>query len=185
MGLEKIVENRLSNKSLGITAEIKSSKEKEEEGHTSLKKLQPEDLSRFGLIPEFIGRLPVISVLDQLEKEALVEILVKPKNALIKQYQKLFSYENVELKFTDEALTEIAKQALDRKTGARGLRGVIESAMLDIMYEIPSKQNVKECIIDDKVIRGEAEPKLIFGTPSQKPPESKDKDKGAGSAESA
>lgn len=185
VGLEKIVENRLSNKSLGITAEIKSSKEKEDEGHSSLKKLQPEDLSRFGLIPEFIGRLPVISVLDQLEQDALVEILVKPKNALIKQYQKLFSYENVELKFTDEALKEIAKQALDRKTGARGLRGVIESAMLDIMYEIPSKQNVKECIIDDKVIRGEAEPKLIFGTPSSKKPESKDKDKGTGSAESA
>ncbi len=183
VGLEKIVENRLSNKSLGITAEIKSSKEKEDEGHASLKKLQPEDLSRFGLIPEFIGRLPVISVLDQLEQDALVEILVKPKNALIKQYQKLFSYENVDLKFTEEALAAIAKLALDRKTGARGLRGVIEHAMLDIMYEIPSKQNVKECIIDDKVIRGEAEPKLIFGTPTSKEPKSKDK--GTGSAESA
>ncbi len=184
VGLEKIVENRLSNKSLGITAEIKTTKEKEDEGHASLKKLQPEDLSRFGLIPEFIGRLPVISVLDQLEEDALTEILVKPKNALIKQYQKLFSFENVQLTFTDEALTEIAKQALDRKTGARGLRGVIESAMLDIMYEIPSKQNVKECIIDDKVIRGEADPQLIFGTPS-KESKSKDKDKGTGSAESA
>ncbi len=184
VGLEKIVENRLSNKSLGITAEIKTTKEKEDEGHASLKKLQPEDLSRFGLIPEFIGRLPVISVLDQLEEDALTEILVKPKNALIKQYQKLFSFENVQLTFTDEALAEIAKQALDRKTGARGLRGVIESAMLDIMYEIPSKQNVKECIIDDKVIRGEADPQLIFGTPS-KESKSKDKDKGTGSAESA
>lgn len=182
VGLEKIVENRLSNKSLGITAEIKSTKEKEVEGN-SLKDLQPEDLSRFGLIPEFIGRLPIISVLNQLEQEALVEILVKPKNALIKQYQKLFSYEDVDLKFTDEALKEIAKQALDRKTGARGLRGVIENAMLDIMYEIPSKQNVKECIIDDKVIRREAEPKLIFGTPSSKKPDSKEK--GTGSAESA
>ena len=186
VGLEKIVENRLSNKSLGITAEIKSAKEKEVEGHTSMQKLRPEDLARFGLIPEFIGRLPVISVLNQLEKQALVEILVKPKNALIKQYQKLFSYENVELKFSDEALVEIAKQALDRKTGARGLRGVIENAMLDIMYEIPSKQNVKECIIDDKVIRGEAEPKLILGTPSSTSPDKKkDKEKGAGSAESA
>lgn len=184
VGLEKIVENRLSNKSLGITAEIKSSKEKEAEGHASLKKLQPEDLARFGLIPEFIGRLPVISVLDQLEKEALVEILVKPKNALIKQYQRLFSFEDVDLKFTDDALVEIAKQALDRKTGARGLRGVIETSMLDIMFEIPSKQNVKECIIDEKVIRGEAEPKLIFGTKSSPKPESK-KDKGTGSAESA
>ncbi len=182
VGLEKLVENRLSNKSLGITAEIKTSKEKEDEGHSSLKKLQPEDLARFGLIPEFIGRLPVISVLDQLEQDALTEILVKPKNALIKQYQKLFAYEDVELTFTDEALKEIARLALDRKTGARGLRGVIESAMLDIMYEIPSKQNVKECIIDGKVIRGEAEPQLIFGTPKKEP---KSKDKGTGSAESA
>ncbi len=184
VGLEKIVENRLSNKSLGITAEIKSAKEKELEGHSSLKRMQPEDLARFGLIPEFIGRLPVISVLDQLEKDALVDILVKPKNALIKQYQRLFSFENVELKFTDDALQEIAKEALERKTGARGLRGVIERAMLDIMYEIPSKLNVKECIIDDKVIRGEAEPQLTYGAPSaEKKPESKDK--GAGSAESA
>lgn len=181
VGLEKLVESRLSNKSLGITAEIKTKKEKESQGN-SLEKLQPEDLSRFGLIPEFIGRLPVISVLGQLEQDALTEILVKPKNALIKQYQKLFQYENVDLKFTDEALKEIAKQALDRKTGARGLRGVIEDAMLDIMYEIPSKQNVKECIIDDKVIRKEAEPKLIFGTPAKKP---ESKEKGTGSAESA
>lgn len=184
VGLEKIIENRLSNKSLGITAEIKSAKEKELEGHSSLKRMQPEDLARFGLIPEFIGRLPVISVLDQLEKDALVDILVKPKNALIKQYQRLFSFENVELRFTEEALQEIAKEALDRKTGARGLRGVIERAMLDIMYEIPSKQNVKECIIDDKVIRGEAEPQLTYGALSaEKKPDSKDK--GAGEAESA
>ncbi len=183
VGLEKIVENRFANKSLGIGAEIKTAKEKEKEGQNILKKLSPEDLARFGLIPEFIGRLPVIAVLDQLERQALVDILVKPKNALIKQYQKLFSYENVDLKFTDEALIEIAKQAQERKTGARGLRGVIESAMLDIMYEIPSKQNVKECIIDDKVIRSEAEPKLIFGTPSAKKPDSQEK--GDGSAESA
>lgn len=183
VGLEKLVEARLSNKSLGITAEIKSAKEKEAEGHVSLKHLQPEDLARFGLIPEFIGRLPIVSVLDELELHALVDILVKPKNALIKQYQKLFAYENVELKFTDEALTEIAKLALDRKTGARGLRGVIEHAMLDIMYEIPSKQNVKECIIDEKVIRREAEPKLIFGTPAAQKADAKEK--GTGSAESA
>ena len=181
VGLDKMVESRLSNKSLGITAEIKTQKEKESMGD-SLSKLQPEDLSRFGLIPEFIGRLPVIAVLGQLKLEALTEILVKPKNALIKQYQKLFEYEGVDLKFTDEALKAIAKLALDRKTGARGLRGVIEDAMLDIMYEIPSKQNVKECIIDDKVIRKEAEPKLIFGTPTKKP---ESKEKGTGSAESA
>ena len=182
VGLEKVVENRLSNKSLGITAEIKTSKEKENSDRI-LDQLQPEDLSRYGLIPEFIGRLPVVSVLKPLEKEALVEILVKPKNALIKQYQKLFSYENVHLEFTDEALDEIAKQALERKTGARGLRGVIENAMLDIMYEIPSKPNVKECIINAEVIRTEAKPQLIFGAPSKKRLNSERE--GTGSAESA
>ncbi|MCB0378889.1 MAG: ATP-dependent Clp protease ATP-binding subunit ClpX [Bdellovibrionales bacterium] len=183
VGLEKLVESRLSNKSLGITADIKSSKEKEDSGETSLRHLQPTDLARFGLIPEFIGRLPVISVLDQLEEHALVDILVKPKNALIKQYQKLFQYENVELKFTDEALKEIAKQALDRKTGARGLRGVIEDSMLNIMYEIPSIPNVKECIINEKVIRKQAEPQLVYGTEASKKTASKEK--GTGSAESA
>ena len=182
VGLEKIVEHRLSNKSLGITAEIKTSEEKEEIGH-ELDQLQPEDLSRYGLIPEFIGRLPVVSVLKHLEKEALIEILVKPKNALIKQYQKLFDYENVRLEFTDEALDEIAKQAMKRKTGARGLRGVIENAMLDIMYEIPSKSNVKECIINAEVIRTEAKPQLVLGTSSRKQVNARKQ--GAGSAESA
>ena len=182
VGLEKVVEHRLSNKSLGITAEIKTSKEKEKTGY-QLDELQPEDLSRYGLIPEFIGRLPVVSVLKPLEKEALVEILVKPKNALIKQYQKLFDYENVHLEFTDDALDEIAKQAMDRKTGARGLRGVIEKAMLDIMYEIPSKQNVKKCIIDAEVIRAAVKPKLILGTSSRKQLSAEKEE--TGSAESA
>ena len=184
VGLDKLVESRLSNKSLGITADILSTKEKEDSGHNSLHHLEPTDLARFGLIPEFIGRLPVVSVLGQLEEQALVDILVKPKNALIKQYQKLFKYEDVELTFTDDALKEIAKEALDRKTGARGLRGVIESAMLDIMYEIPSKQNVKECIIDRGVIRKESEPKLVFGT-EKSTKKTQTGDKGKGSAESA
>ncbi len=182
VGLEKIVEYRLSNKSLGITAEIKTTKEKEEIGH-HLDQLQPEDLSRYGLIPEFIGRLPIVSVLKHLEKDALIDILVKPKNALVKQYQKLFDYENVHLEFTDEALDEIAKQALDRKTGARGLRSVIENAMLDIMYEIPSKPNVKECIINAEVIRTEAKPQLVLETSSRK--RLNTRKEGTGSAESA
>ena len=181
VGLDKIIENRLSNKSMGITADIKTSKEKEQV-ESPLDDLQPEDLSRYGLIPEFIGRLPIISVLKQLEQNALVDILVKPKNALIKQYKKLFSYEDVDLKFTDEALDEIAKQALERKTGARGLRGVIENAMLDIMYEIPSKPNVKECIIGAEVIRREKEPQLVFGTSKTKRQDAK---QGTKSAESA
>jgi len=181
VGLDKLVESRLSNKSLGITAEIRSKKEKDDSKESSIDKLEPADLARYGLIPEFIGRLPVISVLKPLELHALVDILVKPKNALIRQYKKLFSYEDVELTFTEDALQEIAKQALDRKTGARGLRGVIENSMLDIMYEIPSKPDVKECIIDAGVIRKESEPKLVTGKSQTS---KKDKD-GSGSAESA
>ena len=108
--------------------------------------------------------MPVVAVLEELDEHALIDILVKPKNALIKQYQKLFSYENVDLKFTETALKAIAKQAMDRKTGARGLRGVIETAMLDIMYEIPSMDNVKECTINEDVISKKAEPVLVFKT---------------------
>ena len=119
---------------------------------------------KFGLIPEFIGRMPVTAVLDPLSEEALIDILVKPKNAVTKQYSKLMSYEKVDLKFTDEALRAIAKQALIRKTGARGLRGVIETAMLDVMFEIPSKTNVKECIIDEDVIVNKKQPTLIYRT---------------------
>ena len=187
VGLDKIVENRVYHKSLGITAKIKNSKEKDsEKKNNNLEEIQPEDLSHYGLIPEFIGRLPVVSTLKPLEKEALVEILVKPKNALIKQYQKLFSYENVKLKFTDKALDEIAKQAITRKTGARGLRGVIEKAMLDIMYEIPSKANVKECIIDDSVIRLKTKPRLVLGAGNtRKKLASKKEKQSSGSAESA
>jgi ATP-dependent Clp protease ATP-binding subunit ClpX len=163
VGLDKIVENRITNKTLGINAEIKTQKEKELQGeHNPLRRLEPDDLARFGLIPEFIGRLPVVTVLDELDEAALVEILVKPKNALVKQYQKLFSFENVELIFTEKALTAIAKQAQVRKTGARGLRGVIENAMLDIMYEIPSNGNVKQCTIDEDVIAKKGDPKLVF-----------------------
>ena len=163
-GLDKIVEGRVFNKSMGINARIRSENERNQL-ESCLDQLQPEDLSRYGLIPEFIGRLPVVSVLHSLKEEALVDILSKPKNALVKQYQKLFEYENVELKFTPEALKEVALLSLERKTGARGLRGVIESAMLDIMYEIPSKPNVRECIIDKGVIRGESKPKLVLGPP--------------------
>ena len=162
VGLEKVIENRLTNKALGITAEIKTQAEKEAAHENILRKVEPEDLSKYGLIPEFIGRLPVTAVLDPLEEAALIDILVKPRNALIRQYQKLFGYENVELKFTETALKAIAQLAIKRKTGARGLRGVIEESMLDIMYEIPSKLNVKECIIDEEVIRNGQEPTLIY-----------------------
>ncbi|MGE0631393.1 MAG: ATP-dependent Clp protease ATP-binding subunit ClpX [Pseudobdellovibrionaceae bacterium] len=162
VGLEKIIENRITNKSLGIGADIRTQAEKDEAHDNVLHKVEPDDLVKFGLIPEFIGRLPVAAVLDPLDEEALMDILVRPKNALTKQYQKLFGYEGVELKFTDPALHAVAQMALKRKTGARGLRGVLESSMLDIMYEIPSNSRVKEVIIDDKVINEGASPKLIL-----------------------
>ena len=121
-------------------------------------------LIKFGLIPEFIGRLPVVAVLEELSEEALIDILVKPKNALTKQYMRLFEYENVALKFTEDALKEVANLAIKRKTGARGLRAILEQAMLDIMYEIPSKAHVKECIIDEEVIAKKKAPKLVYRT---------------------
>ncbi|WP_413289310.1 ATP-dependent Clp protease ATP-binding subunit ClpX [Bdellovibrio sp. HCB337] len=163
VGLDKVIEGRTTNKTMGIGANIRTTAEKEG-GENILQKLEPDDLAKFGLIPEFIGRLPVLAVLDPLEESALMDILVQPKNAVTKQYQKLFSFEGVELKFTEKALKAIAQMALKRKTGARGLRGVIESAMLDIMFEIPSKPNVKECIIDEKVINDGAAPKLVYKT---------------------
>ncbi len=161
VGLDKVIENRTSNRALGFAADIKTEAEKEK-SENMLRKVEPDDLVRFGLIPEFIGRLPVLAVLDPLDEEALIDILVRPKNAVTKQYQKLFSYEGVELKFTEKALRAIAQMALKRKTGARGLRGVLETAMLDIMFDIPSKPNVKEVLIDEKVINENQPPKITF-----------------------
>jgi ATP-dependent Clp protease ATP-binding subunit ClpX len=164
VGLDKVIENRTTNKTMGIGANIRTAAEKDGSGENILQKLEPDDLTKFGLIPEFIGRLPVLAVLDPLEESALMDILVQPKNAVTKQYQKLFSFEGVDLKFTEKALKAIAQMALKRKTGARGLRGVIEQAMLDIMFDLPSKSNVKECIIDEKVINDGAPPKLVYKT---------------------
>lgn len=163
VGLDKVVENRLVNKSMGITAEIRSEEDRRQDEISILSQVEPEDLSKFGLIPEFIGRLPVIAVLEPLEERALIDILVKPRNALTKQYKKLFGYEGVELTFTDEALEAIAKMAIKRKTGARGLRGVIETSMLDIMFEIPSMPGVKEVIIDADCIFEGAAPRMVMG----------------------
>lgn len=163
VGLDKVIEGRTTQRSMGIGADIKTAKEKET-GENILQKVEPDDLVRFGLIPEFIGRLPVIAVLDPLEEQALIDILIQPKNAITKQYQKLFAIDGVQLKFTDEALRAIAQEALKRKTGARGLRAVIEHSMLDIMYEIPSMSNVKEVIIDEKVIAKTDRPKLVYKT---------------------
>lgn len=166
VGLDKVIEQRTSNRTMGIAADVKTQKEKDT-GENVLSKVEPDDLVKFGLIPEFIGRLPVLAVLDPLEENALIDILVKPKNAITKQYQKLFGLEGVDLKFTETALRAVAQLALKRKTGARGLRGVLESAMLDLMYEIPSKNNVKEVVIDDAVIDKGAPPKLVYKTPEE------------------
>jgi ATP-dependent Clp protease ATP-binding subunit ClpX len=160
VGLEKIIEGRVGVKGIGFGADIKGRKDKKI--GDVLKEVQPEDLLKFGLIPEFIGRLPVIATLNELDERALVEILKKPKNALVKQYKKLFEMENVKLNFTEGALGAVAKEALKRKSGARGLQSILENIMLDIMYEIPSKGNVRECLINDEVIfKGEG-PILVY-----------------------
>ena len=160
VGLEKIVEQRTGGKTIGFGADIKTLKEKVI--GDLLKEVQPEDLLKFGLIPEFIGRLPVIATLSELSMEALVDILKKPKNALIKQYQKLFEFENVKLRFTEGALMSIAKEAVKRKSGARGLRSIMENIMLDVMYEIPSQSNIRECIISEEVVLNHESPILLY-----------------------
>ncbi len=153
-GLEKIIESRIGKKGLGFNAEVKTKEEKQQ--NNMLKELIPEDLLKFGLIPEFIGRVPVIVTLDALDKEALIRILTEPKNALIKQYQRLLKMDHVDLEFTEESLDAIAEAALVRKTGARGLRSIVEKTMNDIMYEVPSNPQIakviihKECITEDK-----------------------------------
>lgn len=159
-GLEKIIRNRIGSKSMGFEAEIHC--KGEENVNDIMPLVQPEDLIKYGLIPEFIGRIPIIATLDELSMDALVRILTEPKNALIKQYGKLFELENVELKFTDEALLAIAKDAIDRKSGARGLRAILESVMLDIMYDIPTTSGIRECVINEKVIEKGEKPILLY-----------------------
>ncbi len=159
-GLENIIEHRLAEKTIGFGADIKSRKERNI--GDILAEIQPEDLLKYGMIPEFVGRLPIIATLHDLDEKALVEILTTPKNAIVKQYQKLFEFENVKLKFTDDALIAIAREALKKKSGARGLRAIMENIMLDIMYEIPSLGNVKEVIINEDVILKRERPITIL-----------------------
>jgi ATP-dependent Clp protease ATP-binding subunit ClpX len=160
VGLDKLVEQRIGGKTLGFGADIKSQYERDM--GELLREVQPEDLLKFGLIPEFIGRLPVIATLNELSMDALVDILKKPKNALVKQYQKLFEFENVKLRFTEGALMSIAKEAIKRKSGARGLRAIMENTMLDVMYEIPSQSNIRECIISEEVVLRHESPILLY-----------------------
>ncbi len=160
VGLEDIIERRTGEKKLGFGSEVRSKRDRNL--GELLSDVQPEDLLKFGLIPEFIGRVPVIATLGELDEEALVEILTKPKNALIKQYQRLFDFEKVKLKFTNGALVAIAKEALKRKSGARGLRAILEHTMLDIMYEIPSQTNVREIVINEDVFTKKEQPLVVY-----------------------
>ena len=159
-GLDKIIQRRLGSKIMGFGAKIV--KQEEKNIGEILKMIQPEDLIKFGLIPEFLGRLPVMATLDELNESALIRILTEPKNALLKQFQKLFEMEAVNLRLTDSALSAVAAEAVKRKAGARGLRAILETCMLDIMYEIPSKENVKECVIGEDVVLNKEDPILLY-----------------------
>ena len=162
VGLDRIIEGRMGEKSLGFTADIKTKKEKA--AINVLQEIQPGDLLRFGLIPELVGRLPVIAYLHELDEKSLIRILNEPKNSLVKQYQKFFSVENVKLTFTEDAIGAIAKEAQKRKAGARGLRSIMEDIMLDIMYELPSWKNVRECIINRESVMDKKKPILKYDT---------------------
>lgn len=165
-GLEKIVETRLDRKSIGFNAEVtdKSTKEISE----LLREVTAQDLVKFGLIPEFVGRVPITVTLEGLDKKALVRILKEPKNALIKQYQKLFGFDEVSLKFEEEAIEAIAEKAFERKTGARGLRSIMESVLMDVMYKIPSDESIESCVITKEVAEGISEPLLMHQEPLMK-----------------
>ena len=165
-GLEKIIADRLQGKSIGFGAHVAAPDERKT-GET-LKHCEPEDLLKFGLIPEFIGRLPVIATLMDLDEEALVKILVEPKNTLVKQYAKLFDMEDVELEFTDDALHSVAKKAIERKTGARGLRSILEGILLDTMFDLPSLEGVEEVVISKEVVEGTARPLYIYADRSDR-----------------
>ena len=160
-GLDKVIQQRSETTGIGFSAEIRSKQRKQNVG-ALLANVEPEDLVKYGLIPEFVGRLPVVATLDELDEEALVRILTEPRNAITKQFKQLFEMENVEIEFRPDALTAIAKRAIKRKTGARGLRTILESVLLDTMYELPSLEHVSKVVVDEAVINGQAEPYLIY-----------------------
>ncbi|MEZ5540538.1 MAG: ATP-dependent Clp protease ATP-binding subunit ClpX [Pseudomonadota bacterium] len=163
-GLDKIIRGRSEKGGIGFSAEVKSKDEKLNVGEI-LYDVEPEDLIKYGLIPEFVGRLPVVATLEELDEEALIQILTEPKNALTKQYEKLFDMEGCELEFREEALRSVARKAMERKTGARGLRTILEQVLLDTMYDLPSLDNVRKVVIDENVIVGGSKPYMIFDTP--------------------
>ena len=172
-GLEKIIRDRVDKKTMGFGADIKSSKEMNK--YDVFESLLPQDLLKFGLIPEFVGRLPVVTTLKELDREALIKIMTEPKNSLVKQYKKLFEYDNVELDFDKDALNAIVDKAIERKTGARGLRAIIEEIMRDIMFEIPSNPKIEKCIITKATVENGEAPKLIINNNREIPKKVKTK----------
>ena len=161
-GLAKIIENRSSSKSgIGFGAEVKGKDEAKKVGEI-LRDIEPEDLIQYGLIPEFVGRLPILATLDELDETQLMQILTEPKNALTKQYRRMFDMEDAEIEFREDALLAVARKAMERKTGARGLRSIVENVLLDTMYDLPSMDNVSKIVVDEAVIRGESEPLIIY-----------------------
>src|SRR6266545_2115355 len=160
VGLEKVIERRLTEKTMGFGAKISTKKEKR--SSVLLEKVQPEDLIKFGMIPEFVGRLPIVATLSELDQSALVEILREPKNSLVKQYQTMLEFENVQLRFTDDAIEAIAEEALSRNVGARGLKIIIEDLMLEVMYQIPSDDDIEECVITKDVVKHHTNPITIL-----------------------
>jgi ATP-dependent Clp protease ATP-binding subunit ClpX len=160
-GLEKVIQNRTDKVGIGFGADVRSGKDRVANNQL-LRDVEPEDLIKYGLIPEFVGRLPVVATLEELDVKALIRILTEPKNALTKQYEKLFAMESVSLEFRESALAAIAKRALERKTGARGLRSIIEHALLDVMFELPSMNNVEKVVVDEGTISGDQKPLLMY-----------------------
>ncbi|PAB58697.1 ATP-dependent protease ATP-binding subunit ClpX [Anaeromicrobium sediminis] len=165
-GLDKVIQKRIGKKTMGFGADIQS-KEVKDIGQL-LGKIEPEDLLKYGLIPEFVGRIPVMVTLEQLDEESLVAILKEPKNAIVKQYKKLFEIDNVELDIEEDALIEIAKKAIERKTGARGLRSIVENLMLDVMFEIPSRDDIEKCVITKETVVNKNEPTLVISDKKKK-----------------
>ncbi len=160
VGLEQIIEQRVGQRAVGFKADVRGSRQKNL--LEILKQIQPGDLIKYGMIPEFVGRIPVVGILGELDREALVRILTEPRNALVKQFQRIFEFENVSLTFTEEALEEIAEMAMERKIGARGLRVILEDLMLEMMYQLPSQSDVSECVITREVVRNEVDPIVVM-----------------------
>lgn len=166
-GLDRVIKSRSEKGGIGFSADVKSRDDRTNVGEI-FADVEAEDLIKYGLIPEFVGRLPVVATLEELDEQALVRILTEPKNALVKQYQHLFEMEGAELEFRDDSLIAIARKSMDRKTGARGLRTIVENVLLDTMYELPSNDSIKKVVIDEGVILGESEPILVYGTEQKK-----------------